>query len=310
MEPTSFWIPTMIFNVALLCLFAAVPVVFLIVSRKPTWGDGRAYATSMRARLPFGTDAVHRSVRARLRSVIRANMWGLLVAILVMGTLFLTTPLATSPYAMWVLTLILLVVVLAGGTLAAQLRERLFSPVPDAPRVARPIALTTRDYLGRWRAIVPVALLLAATAATAALVITTIIGIAPLSPTLATVGALLLALAATVGTRWAERRILDRPQPASDTLELAWDDLFRADALGSLRMSAAMTALLPFGMAAIFLVSVWLPRQPPELTTLMGLFPWWGIPALQVLYALGSGKLPPALYPEFLRVPAPAQVAA
>lgn len=309
MEPWSFEIPTLVFNITLLCVFAAVPAVILVVSRRPDWGDGRAYATSMRARLPFGTDAVHRSVRARLRSVIRANMWGLFVAIVVMGVLFLTTPLATSPYAMWILSLILLMVVLAGGTLAAQLRERLFSPVPQAPRVARPVALRTRDYLGLWRTRVPVVLLVAAVLATAALSVTTILGVTALAALLSTAGALLLAIAATAGTRWAERRILDQPQPASDTLELAWDDLFRADALSTLRMSASMTAWLPFGMATTLLVSLLLPAQTPELATLLGLFPWWGIPLLQVLYTLGTGKLPAALYPEFLRTPAPAPVA-
>ncbi len=307
---TSFWMPTIIFNIAVLCLFAAVPVVFLIVSRKHTWGDTRAAAVSMRARLPFGTDSVYRSVRARVRSLTRVNMWGLCIAVAVMGALFLTTPLATSPNAMWILTLLILVVVLTGGTLATQLRERLFSPVPEAPRVARPVALGTRDYIGTWRTFAPVALLIAAAVATLSLVVMTILGVSPLTPTLATCGTLVLATTTNLGTRWAEGRVLDRPQPASDTLELAWDDLFRTDALSTLRMSAAMTAWLPFGMAASLLTAVWLFPQPLQLASLVGLFPWAGVPLLQVLYTLGSGKLPAALYPEFLRGPAVEEVPA
>lgn len=311
MEPTSFWMPTEIFTIGVLCLFAAVPVVLLIVTRDRSWGDTRAAAVSRRARLPFGTDAVHRSVRARLRSLAQATMWGMFVGITVAGTVFLTTSLATTnPNAMLILTVLLVVAVISAGNLAAQLRERLFSPVPDAPRVARPVALGTRDYLGPWRTFAPVALLTSAIATTATLVVTTGLDLTPLGPTLAACAALTLAIATTLGTRWAERLVLSRAQPASDTLELAWDDLFRADALSTLRMSAAMTAWLPFGMAAALLGAVWFTPQTPELVTLTGALPWLGILVIQQLYSLGTGRLPTALYPEFLRRPAAAAVVA
>lgn len=313
MEPLSFEIPTAVFNVALLCLFAAVPVVFLIVTARAGWGDSRAFQTSMRAKLPFGSDAVHRSVRERLRRITRTNMWGLLGAIVVMGTLFLTTSIARTPYAMWILTLLIVVGVLAGGTLTGQLRERLFSPAPEAPRVARLVALRPRDYLGGWRTLTPVVLLGSAAAGTAALAVATATGLLPPEVLVMAVGGLALAVAVTVGTRLAEQRVLAQPQPASDTVELAWDDLFRADALGTLRMSASMAAWLPLGLAVAAGVSLLIdggvsalvadPRPAPaaDLDALMALFPWWGIPALQVLYALGAGRLPASLYPAFLR---------
>lgn len=318
MEPWSFEMPTVVFNVVLWCLFAAVPIVFLIVTVRPTWGDGRAYETSMRAKLPFGSDAVHQSVRARLRRIIRTNMWGMLGAILVVGTLFLATPIATTPYAMWILALLVVVGVLAGGTLIAQLRERLFSPAPEAPRVARMTMMRTRDYLGGWRTLTPVVLLVTAGAGTIGVAVATAVGLTSVGVLLMTAGGLLFAVAVAVGTRWAERRVLAQPQPASDTLELAWDDLFRGDALGSMRMSAAMTAWLPLGLAAALLVSLVIdagitilvpgaiPTSTVGLGDLMDLFPWWGIPVLQVLYTLGSGKLPASLYPDFLRQPATA----
>ncbi len=311
----SFEMPMMVFNLILLCALAAIPIVVLIVSARPGWGDASAYRTSMRARLPFGNDAVHRSVRARLRRITRVNMWGLLGAIVVLGVLFLATPLASTPYALWILTLLILVVALAGGTLVGQLRERLFAPEPEAPRIARLTDLRTRDYLGAWRTVTPVVLLIAATAGTLVLGILTVSGRVPLEMLLLTAGALVLAIAAAIGTRLLERHVLAQPQPASDTLELAWDDLFRVDALSSMRMSAAMTAWLPLGMVGAMLVSLVIDggislftsgppfRSSPDLTELMTLFPWWGIPVLQIVYTLGNGRLPAALYPAFLRTP-------
>lgn len=288
----SFEMSVTAFNTMLLLASAAVPIGFLIATRKADWGDARAHETSMRARLPFCTDAVHRGVRVRLRTITRVNMWALLGAILLMGGLFLWTPLVSSSYAMWILTLVIVVAVVTTGSVVAQVRERLFSPTPAAPRIARATVMRTRDYLGAWRRLTPVVLLGSGTAATAAL-LASAPGRTDGGHIVATAAALVLAFAVTGATRVAEHRILDQPQPASDTLELARDDLFRADALGSLRMSAAMTSWLPLGMAATLLLSAWLPR--PE--TLMGLFPWWGIPLLLVLYSLGSGKLPAALHP-------------
>lgn len=305
----------MVFNIAMLCLFAAVPIVFLIITARSGWGESRAYQTSMRAKLPFGSDAVHQSVRERLRRETRVNMWGLLASVLVVGVLFITTPIASSPFAIWILTLLVVVVVLASGTLIGQLRERLFSPAPEAPRVARLVALTTRDYLGAWRTLTPVVLLIAAGAATAVVTVTAALGYTPLEVLLATAGALVFAVAVATTSRFLERRVLAQPQPASDTLELAWDDLFRTDALNSIRMSTAMAAWLPLGIAAAMLLSLLIdggialfapsppPYSVPDIGDLMALFPWWGIPALQVMYSLGGGKLSAPLYPAFLRTP-------
>jgi hypothetical protein len=46
-----------------------------------------------------------------------------------------------------------------------------------------------------------------------------------------------------------ERQVLGRPQPATDTLELAWDDAFRADTLRELRYFTTLVAWLAVAAA-------------------------------------------------------------
>ncbi|GAA1844266.1 hypothetical protein ACFQZV_10735 [Microbacterium koreense] len=295
----SIHIPFEVFNALLLALFAVVPIVALVITANPEWGDARVAQLSLRARLPLGQDTTRRSLRQRSRALLRANMWGLLATMLVFGSITFLTPLGTSPFMGWFLALAILFVVVTGCSAIVTTRERLFSPAPAAPRVARAQTLTVREYVGRWRAALPIVLLVCAAILGVAAGIAIILGAIPRSyaPWLAATGA--LAVAATVAGWAIERRILAQPQPASDTLELAWDDLFRTDALATLRMGAAMVAWLPVGLATALLVLAAIPFATAE--SILGLFPWFGIPLLQVIYAIGQNRLAPRLYPDFLR---------
>ncbi|KAF2413680.1 hypothetical protein B1729_07980 [Microbacterium sp. B35-04] len=295
------WVTT--FNGGVLAGIAAVAVIALIASRGADFGATPAYRTALRARLPFGSEAMALSVRHRTRSLLRANMWGLLATVIAASVVFAATPLSSSPQFLWLVTLSIFLVVLTATAVVVNLRERLFHPAPTAVRVARPRALRVRDYVGRGRRLTPPVLLVAATASCAILAVTAALRPVDRVELVLAYTALGFAVLTAVGGRFAERLVLAQPQPASDTLELAWDDLFRADALSVLRMGAATAAWLPLGCALTLSADAWLL---PGSSDVSALFPWWGIPAIQVLYTLGQGKLPASIYPDFLHPATPA----
>lgn len=292
------------FNAVLLCVFVAVPVVMLLVLRRDSWGTTAVYRMSVRAKLPIESWDMWRSIRDRSRTLIRANMWGLLFSVVLMAALLVWTPIGSSPFAMWILTLTLVIGVLSIASAIVGVRERLFSPAPRAVRIARPAALRVRDYLPLWAAQLPLWLLVAAALACTALGAVTLAGAIAPGTAITAATAFVFALLVAVVCRAAERRVLAQPQPATNTLELAWDDLFRSDALGALRMSAAMAAWLPVGLAASSLLLAAVGYAAPDLSRLLTTFPWFGIPFIQVGYTLAAGRLPAALYPGYLR-PAP-----
>lgn len=292
------------FNAFMLVSLTVVALVMLIVSHRSDWGEKGAYRAAVRAMLPFGTEIVAASVRRRTRTEVRAKMWGAIITLVLAVVVFTVTPLSASPYFLWLVTLMLLVGVLTVTAATVSVHERLFSPTPAAVRVARSRRLATRDYLGGLRRRTPDALLALAVVATVLVALAQSVTAIPTGPAVLTYAGLGFAVLVGIGTRIAEDRVLDQAQPASNTLELAWDDLFRADALSSLRLGAAMAAWLPLGLATAFLATVVLRPHDPDASLIAGLFPWWGLPVLQVVYLAGQGRLPAALYPEFLRAPA------
>ncbi|MGZ0711046.1 hypothetical protein ACWPKO_22235 (plasmid) [Coraliomargarita sp. W4R53] len=298
----EFYMSMEVFSAIFLVAIAAVPVGVLISLRRPNWGITRLYKVSVRARLPITSDEMWMSIRFRARNETRANMWGLLIAMAIVGSLFAFTPLKSSPYFIWILVLMIVLVTAVSSTLAT-VRERLFSPAPQAARIARASELDVSDYLSSVRQYAPRVLLIAAGVGFIALWISAIwkpISVQLLVGSAASLG---LALVVTWIGRVTEKRILACPQPASNTLELGWDDLFRTDSLNSLRMATAMAAWLPFGIALTALTNIWIFGGRSDLEQFAGLFPWWGIPLLQVMYLLSAGRLSSGLYPEYLRAP-------
>ncbi len=69
----------------------------------------------MRARLPFGSETTAVSIRRRTRTLLRANMWGLLATVVAAAVVFVSTPLSSSPQFLWLVTLSLFLVVLTGS---------------------------------------------------------------------------------------------------------------------------------------------------------------------------------------------------
>jgi len=286
-------------NLTMMLMLLALPVVFLVLSSRPGWGMRSAGQTALRAGLPFASAATQEHIGRAIRRRTRTGMRALLPAMAGYVLVLLFTPLGDASYASWVLVVIIVcgVTTLTAGVHTA--RDPLFRPPRGAVRVARAARLRTRDYLGTWRTLLPRVLLgvgVVAAGATAA-------GAAS-SPALHSrlpllVGCLIVALAVTVSTAVLEQRVLNRAQPASDVVELAWDDLFRTHALSSLRAGAAIASWLPVGAVAVTLLSAGAASTDTNAWLV-----FFGIPFLQLIYVIGSGRLPAALRPALARRPA------
>lgn len=283
----------------LVMLILCVCILLAYASRSSAYA--RADRFSLRVRLPFGSGVTRESVARRGRVDRLATAITMLVTT-VIGAPLLLTPLGTTTAFVFVLVIPMLV---ASGFVSAvvNVRERLFHPAPDAPRVARARALGSRDYLDPFRLSLPWALGLAATLALAALTTRWILDPSRIDGPLAAAAILATVIGAAVfvALRPVEQLVLAQPQPASDTLELAWDDAFRATTLGALRLSAALTAWLACALA---LCSLWLGADG-LFSTFATQVPTWGVIALTFVYPSTGRRLRAGLYPDWLRLPVP-----
>ncbi|MFG6445999.1 hypothetical protein ACFXQA_12085 [Microbacterium sp. P07] len=294
-------IPTEVFLAVVMVAFSLIPVTLLGVTRQRDWGAGRAHRISVRAKLPFGSDETARNVAARARSIFRANLWGSLIAIAVVASGILLVPLGLDGSSVGFAAMLIVWGSLTASTAIVTVRERLFSPAPTAPRIARTHPLRRSDYVGPWRRFIPWVLLGVGLASVVAIFATAPTrGFAPTGLALVAAAAVFAVIVSAAG-RWAEHRVLAQPQPAADSLELAWDDLFRADALNNLRLGMTLGTALVITCTA----SLWLDASWPRGATSLPAFPvWWGMFLLPFLFTAASERLPAALYPAHLTHPA------
>jgi len=146
--------------------------------------------------------------------------------------------------------------VVAGGSLASAIYALTAKPVlPEGERIARSGAVTLNDYLD------PVDLV-GARLAVGAGILSLGVALLVVPETVSAAAALIVVLAAVslVFFEIAIRRILDRPQPAGSTAELAWDD-----ALRGLSMRNIASAPMSFGVwgGLAVLLNVWLDGTSP-----------------------------------------------
>jgi len=290
------------FTAVLLCALALVPIIYLIVSRRRDLSAQQAAQYERSARLPFGTGENYVRVRERLRRRGRAAMWGVLTVLIVGSPVILWGASWGSPLFLWLISLSIVIGVLTISSVAETIRDQLRAPRTDAPRVAHSRQLTARDYLQPWRCFLAPIALGAATAGVAAVLAWWIAqpGRIRTDVALWCAGSLVFAIIVFVVMRVMERVVLSRAQVASDDLQLAWDDLFRADALWTLRSAATMAAALPLGMATGALMLAPIAVTSPDLTTIMSPCTVL-IAAAQVIYSLGLGRMAASRYPEAFR---------
>lgn len=301
--PSSYYMPMEVFNGIVLALFAIIPVTFLVMTRRADWGQSRLYQASVRARMPIGSERMARGIAARTRTIVRANMWGVIGAILIVASMFVLTPLGANPNFLWFLAAAILLGVIAISQVVVTVRERLFSPAPSAPRMARATVLGVSDYLRPTERFAPWVLSAILTLLWTIIVLLWDTGRVEGGALGWLITGTVFAVVGSAAGMWAERRILVQPQPASNTLELAWDDLFRADALRVLRMGESMLVWIPLGIGGSILLHMIVSNPSPGAATIMQLFPWWGIPFIQVFYTWGAGRLPAALRPDVAMYP-------
>ncbi|MET0811417.1 MAG: hypothetical protein ABWY03_00090 [Microbacterium sp.] len=294
-------------NVTVTIVVTVIAVCVIVAMSGKVSAQARADRFSLRVRLPYGSEETRESVTRALRARTIASGYAILAGAALSGIL-LFTPLATSPFFIFYTLLTGLVIGSVVGTTVVSVRERLFHPAPDAPRVARARTMRVADYLDPARRLLPWLL------AGAALVGVILIGVfATRTPdrvdgvagTAAAVFAV-VAAAVFVALPLLERVILERPQPASDTLELAWDDALRVGTIMSLRLSASIAAWF---VVSLSIAALWTNGDALSNAWAMQL-PTWGLIALQFVYPNTGRVLPVQLYPDWLRRPATAAGAA
>lgn len=279
----------------LIILMISVGVLLSLSSRRSAYA--RADRFSLRVRLPYGTEETRDSVAHQTRVRGIATAMTMLVTVLILSPLLLT-PLATSPtFQIVVITSVLLAVGFVSAIV--QVRERLFHPAPNATRIARVRTLHAGDYLDPIRRLLPGALTIAAALAVAALLLAWRRTPPQVDSAFATTALFAGALTAfaLIAAPLFERQILAQPQPASDTLELAWDDALRATALGTLRLTVALAAWMTFALAV---GAMWLSSDV-LFSSFAAQLPTWGMIALQFVYPSTGRRLRTELYPDWLR---------
>jgi hypothetical protein len=280
-------------NVGFVAALGIVLLVMLLRARNPQTHFRSADDMSMRLRLPFGDPSTRTAIAAWARRSTRWTLTAELVGVVALLPLLLT-PLAGSYVFIFTAALPL---ILLGGTVArvaASMRERLFHPAPDVPRVARLQTMRLRDYFGPVRLATPwvlAGLLAAAFVALGTVAVTDPARVDEGYAVAALVTAV-VAVAAQVARPWLTRRIIDLPQPAADTLELAWDDAIRTDSLSTIALTASQLSGVAAGMAVAASVG-------PEWIGIAAQLPTWGMIIPQFIYLGINGRLPlrAALYP-------------
>ncbi|GAA5209304.1 hypothetical protein [Microbacterium kyungheense] len=295
---------TLSFNIAFMAISAVVLLVLLAAMTGRASSYRRADAMSRRLRLPYGTAATRDVIAARTR---RGTTWSLATALVGLcgAAPLLMTPLGTETYFLLIAVVPCILLPTAAAHVFLNLRERLFHPAPHVPRIARLTRMRTRDYLGPAGLRAPWVL-------AALLVVTVVADVATrstASESAAQTSVVAFSVVATVAVALQcarpllDRLVLDRPQPAADTLELAWDDAFRTETLRSLALVTCQVTALALSLGVIILAS------PGTLwAALATQLPTWAVIAPQFIYLGWNGQRPlrPALYPEWLRTPVPA----
>lgn len=266
-------------------------VVVVVWAYRPTSGYRRAVRWAERTGLPFEPSSLRRSIVARFRLTEIAEGWAG-IATGAVSLAFLATPVGASPLYVLIVVLPTFLVSRLIAACVVSLRERLFHPAPDAPRVARIRTMRTSDYLGPVRRAVTWILAAAAGGFVVALVVVGSSGVRNTAAWISAAAALTCALSACAVLPLLERAVLRTPQPASDTVELAWDDALRADALVNIRLSVAVACVLGIALAVSALWDVGADKFLPSQIVI------WGQLALQIAFPPNGLALRPALRPQ------------
>lgn len=237
-------------NMVLLAAAFVGVSVYVALSRRPMSGYRPAFAWAERVGLPLDDAQLRARVVRRFRAARLLDGSAMLIAIVVAAA-FLPTTWGGS-------VLLVLVVLLPVGllldlvaTLALGLRDHVFAPSAESPRIARMSPLTVADYLGQPRRLT---LGVVSTIGIVAMIVVVTVSLGSPESVRADLAVIALGVgvAAIVTLTQLPRfdlAILERSQPASTLAELAWDDSLRAGMLGTVRRSIAVAFIVVLALA-------------------------------------------------------------
>ncbi|AWB90234.1 hypothetical protein [Homoserinimonas hongtaonis] len=213
-------------------LFVTIGVLSATTARPKRW-DRAVVEFAHRSGLDIDSAAVAPTVRRRIGSLTVARLMGALIGISVTAALCLMFPSWRTGQMAILLGTPLMFFGLTLGAVIVTLRDSLFTQSPESPRLARSMVPQPADYIDTRRRLTPTILLGAALLLGLVGTVLALVGV-PAGRAYLTSPAIPLIIAACCS--WVinlilTRRILTRPQPASTTLELRWDDALRADTL-------------------------------------------------------------------------------
>lgn len=272
--------------VVVICAAGLVASVAIAVRQmRPHAGDRRALAWSDRSGLPLD-EATEAAVSMRLRRDTAAQAIGAAGGF-TLSLILALTPLGHTPTFFLAVLLPALLIPTLIAQLTVALHDHVFAPLPDQVRVARARSVRVSDYLAPPKLALP--WILTATAAALAVWVAAGGVRAGQGTQLAALGLTAVAVLACALTPALDRRILERPQPATTPVVLAWDDLLRTVVMNTVRLTVCVLSLSGIALSIMALTG-WDAALPMQLIV------WGQIIQSQVYPASGRG-LKPALRP-------------
>jgi hypothetical protein len=221
-----------------IALLAVLSSYLLFRMRSATYRQRLAASFWRKVGLPMATDEMASAVSRRVGYYGSATPAGGLAGLLGCAVALYLNPSLGSMSFIWLVLLPATMIGIAAFEVGVSLRSSLFQQDRESSRLARPRATTVSDYVSPWRLLLAPVFVLAAIVLCACGVVLGQVGVIDTGTFIGSPALVMLAVALVVfffGLS-VERRILGHRQPATDTLELAWDDAFRAETLRSLRM--------------------------------------------------------------------------
>ena len=276
-----------------IAVIAFFTVVMLVVVQTSHYQERLVFRFWQRVGLPSGTDDIATAVRRRIRYSTSASLTGALIGLLVSVVALYVNPSLASASFIWLFIVPAVLTGMVALDVGFSLRDSLFRQGKDSPRIARSRVTTMRDYVSPWRLrLAPVFALIATVLSTGGMLLG-LLGVIDGATFIRSPALPLLAVALIVffvGMA-VERRVLRHPQPATDTLELAWDDAFKASTFRALRLFETIVAWLAVAAAGIGMLqgfdaltgTSWSTGAGPQLFT-------WGYLATLSCFSFGQAQ--------------------
>lgn len=293
------------FNWIFICVVVFSVLVRIILEQTSRLQKKRVFQFWQRVGLPMATEQIHDSLRSRLhRSSLAALVGGIAGALVAASQIaFQEASVVTFTFS-WLVVLPAIFIGLTLFDVVQTLRDTLFGSPSDGPRMARAHAVSLGDYISPWRLrTAPFLLVLALFLAATGLVLgqSRIISMGSFLKGMS-LPFLLVAIIVCGICVVAARKVLEKSQPVTDALELAWDDAVRADTIRKLAQLAVLTAWLASSAIVIAILEGLQDGREPMLFIAQGqLVAMVGYSVVLMMFSYGNSYsyFRHRLWPEF-----------